>query len=93
MLRFAILKEVAGGGDAGGVVLEYSETQVLERLQARIRENLSAIEKPVTKKGWFGEETVVGIKREWTLNEVLSSQEKAFQDLVSEFKEKTVAIR
>lgn len=76
MLRFAILKMV---GENEEVALEYNENQILNRLQARVRENLSE------------NETV--IKRRWTKDEVKNALSKAFRELIAEFKEKTITLK
>lgn len=60
------------------VVLEYKEEQVLARLQSRVRENLSASE------GVF--------KTKWTKEEVAHAIDKAWNELVSEFKEETIKL-
>ena len=72
-LRFAILK------DAGEIVLQYEENQILNRLQARVRENLR--------------ETETVIKRRWTKEEVKNALTKAFKELIAEFKEETVKLK
>lgn len=72
-LRFAILKDV------GDVVLQYKEDQLLNRLQARVKENLS--------------ETETFIKHRWGKNEVKEALSKAFKELVVEFKEETVKLK
>ena len=77
MLRFTILKEVGKGEDR--IVLEYDEKMILSRIQARIKENLSEIE------------TV--IKHSFKKAEVAKALDKAFSDLVVEFKEETVRLK
>lgn len=76
MLRFAILK--TAGNATEEVVLEYRDEQILSRLQARIRENLVESEK------WFS--------HAWSKNDVAKALDKAFRDLVEEFKEETVKL-
>lgn len=75
-LRFAILKQVGDGDEK--VVLEYDQDQILDRLNRRTRENLSALER-VTK-------------RKFTKDEIAQALKSAMGGLVAEFKEKTVTI-
>jgi len=77
MLRFAILKQVNEQDSA--VVLEYKEDQILTRLQARVRENLAEKES--------------AIKHRFTKQEVAVALDKSFNDLVIEFKEKTITLK
>lgn len=86
MLRFAILKTVEGQEK---VCLEYTQNAILTRLQTRLKENLTALEKPVIKKTWLGKEIIIGTLQEWTIEEVLEQHAKAFDDLVNEFKQGT----
>jgi hypothetical protein len=86
MLRFAILKTVDGQEK---VCLEYTQSTIIARLQARLKENLSALEKPVIKKTWLGKEVIIGTLQEWTIEEVLEQHAKAFDELVNEFKQGT----
>ena len=74
-LRLAFLKKIKGEDE---LMLEYDEDQVLARLQARIRENLSA------KENYF-------IHR-WGKKDVASSVAKAFNELIQEFKEETIRL-
>ena len=60
------------------VVLEYNDTQVKERLKARVREIL------VDKEGWS--------KRSHTRGDIDKAIDKAFDGLVTEFKEETVRL-
>ena len=60
------------------LVLEYDEEQVLSRLQARVRENLSA------------DETY--FRHRWNKAFVQKSVDKAFRELITEFKEDTVKL-
>lgn len=76
-LRFAILKEIRVGDDKKEtVVLEYNDEQILNRLKKRVAENLPA------KR----------FKQSWSKQELRASIDKAFQDLVTEFKEKTIRL-
>ena len=74
-MRLAILKEIKG---INVVVLEYKEDQVLNRLQSRIRENLSVSES--------------FMKHSWNKDEIAAAAEKAWNELVEEFKEETVKL-
>lgn len=76
MLRFAILQTLET--EKNSVVLEYQEEQVLTRLQARTKENLA------DKESKF--------KSRHTKDQVAEALAKAFNDLVTEFKEKTVTL-
>lgn len=60
------------------VVLEYKEDQVIARLQSRVRENLVATES--------------FMKHKWTKEEVAQAVDKAWNELVAEFKEETVQL-
>ena len=60
------------------VVLEYDDTQVRERLKARVRELL------VDKESWM--------KRAHTRADIDKAIDSAFQGLVTEFKEETVKL-
>lgn len=75
-LRFAILKEIGEGREK--VVLQYTQEQILERIQARTKENLSASE------GVF--------KRSWNKREVSEAIAGAFAGLVTEFQQETVKL-
>jgi len=75
-MRLAILKQIKD--NANVVVLEYKEEQVLNRLQSRIRENLSVTE--------------TYLKHKWTKDEVAAAVVKAWDELVQEFKEETIKL-
>ena len=90
-LRLAILKQI--DEQSSQVILEYKEDQVFSRLQAQAREILSGLEKPITKKSLFRGEVIVGIKREWTIEEITAAYAKAWSALIGEFKEETVRIQ
>jgi len=77
MLRFAILKTIEDGESE--VVLEYDSTQILTRLQGRVKENLAG------KTSFF--------KRGYSKEEVEDAITKSFIRLVKEFKEKTITLR
>lgn len=87
-LRFAILKGIGDGEDK--VVLEYNEQKLLSRLQARVRENLIETE-TVIKRYFIKPETIV--KHSFEKPEIAKALDKAFNDLVLEFKEETVKLR
>ena len=76
-IRFAILQEIEGKEN---IVLEYNETQILGRLQSRVREKLSEKEKYFMPKSRF------------TKGEVRESIDGSFADLVKEFKEETIKL-
>ena len=102
-IRFAILQEIEGKEN---IVLEYNETQILGRLQSRVRENLTKVEKesPVNLGiDGFMERVFTGmrigrIEKELNSNKLFSKDEAkesiegAFSDLVKEFKQETVKL-
>ena len=89
MLRFAILRDIGevevpatdvvrGKANRYTVVLEYVEAQLLSRLQARVRENLIGHER------WH--------THTFSKDQVKEALDKAFNELVKEFKEKTITL-
>jgi len=61
------------------VVLEYRDDQILSRLQARVRENLN-------EKETF-------LKHSFSKDEMAKALDKAYADLLVEFKEETVKLK
>ena len=76
MIRFAILKDV--GNEKNKVVLEYSQDQLLEKMQALVREQL------VNSEKW--------LKHRWNKKEIEDAIHNAFNRIVLEFKQKSVYI-
>ena len=76
-LRLAILKEVKQK-DGACIMLEYSEEQMLEKLKSGIVRQLLKTET------WH--------KKKWSRQEVLYAMEKSWEDLVTEFKGKTITL-
>ena len=74
-MRLAVLKEIKGNPT---VVLEYQESQVLDRLIRRTKENLAESE------GFF--------KQKWSKEECVHALSKAWVELVKEFKEETIKL-
>lgn len=87
MLRFAILKTV---NDRSGVVLEYNEQQVLERLKSLLRENL--LDGTQNNKKRFSSSMIPDEKRVWNIDTITHAMNKSFNDLVNEIKAKTLRI-
>ena len=60
------------------IILEYKEDQILSRIKTRIRENLVETEKFT--------------KHSWNKDEVAAAVDKAWNELIVEFKEKTIVL-
>ena len=77
-LRFAILKTMNADGDEG-IALEYDQDKLIERISAMMGETLTNAQ---TK-----------LKIRFSKTEAINAFEKAFTDLVAEFKAETVRIK
>lgn len=77
MLRFAILKTLAGN-ESEVLVLEYDNAQILNNIQAKVKEKL------IKTESWT--------KHSWSKDEIAQAIDETWADLIKEFKAATIKL-